>query len=544
MFDGVTLLVDVVDNHADGSVEGDSALVVGNLSLLRSIELQALAFRALAELGDVVEAENHILRRHGDRRAVGGVEDVVGAEHQHLGFKDGLVAKRQMDGHLVAVEVGVERRTCQRVELDCLTLDHLGLEGLDTETVKCRGSVEEHGMTFHHVFEDIPYHGLLAVYNLLGRLDGLDDAALDELADHEGFVELGSHVFGNTALVHLQFGAYDDNRTGGVVDALTEKVLTEAALLALERVGERLERTVGVGLYGRRLARVVEQRVDSFLEHALLVAENHLGSLDFDEALEAVVADYDATVEVVEVGSGEAAAVEGHERTQVGRNHGHGLENHPFGLVTVGRRAERLDHLKALERFGLALLRAIFVGGVAQSVAELVEVDVGEEVENGLGTHLGHKLVGVVVGELAVALGQTLDEFEVVFLGEEVHFLELIGERTGVEHDVALIVYHCVELLRGETKKIADLIGKRAEIPDVGHGHHKLDVAHALAAHFLFGDFHAATVADDALVADALVFSAMALIVLYRTEDALAEEAVALGLVGAVVDGFGLEHLA
>ena len=36
----------------------------------------------------------------------------------------------------------------------------------------------------------------------------------------------------------------------------------------------------------------------------------------------------------------------------------------------------------------------------------------------------------------------------------------------------------------------------------------------------------------------------MALVVLHRAEDTLAEETVALGLVGAVVDGFGLEHLA
>ncbi len=67
------------------------------------------------------------------------------------------------------------------------------------------------------------------------------NAALDELADYEGLVKLGRHVFWNTALVHLQLGAYDDNRTGGVVDTLTEKILTETALLTLERVGERLE---------------------------------------------------------------------------------------------------------------------------------------------------------------------------------------------------------------------------------------------------------------------------------------------------------------
>ena len=156
--------------------------------------------------------------------------------------------------HLVAVEVGVERGTCQRVQLNGLALDHAGLERLDTQTVKCRGTVEEHGVTFHHVFEDVPYNSFLAVDNLFGRFDGLDDAALDELADDEGLVKLGCHVFGQTALVHLQLGADHDNRTGRIVYALTEQILTEAALLAFERVGKRLERTVGIGLHCRRFA--------------------------------------------------------------------------------------------------------------------------------------------------------------------------------------------------------------------------------------------------------------------------------------------------
>ncbi len=156
------------------------------------------------------------------------------AEHQHLGFKDRLVAERKVHSHLVAVEVGIERRTCERMQLYCLTLDHLGLEGLDTETVKCRGTVQEHGMTLHHVFKDIPYHRFLAVHDLLGGLHGLHYAALYEFADHERLVKLCRHIFGYAALMHLQLGAYDDNRTCGVVDTLTEKILTEAALLALE----------------------------------------------------------------------------------------------------------------------------------------------------------------------------------------------------------------------------------------------------------------------------------------------------------------------
>ena len=77
----------------------------------------------------------------------------------------------------------------------------------------------------------------------------------------------------------------------------------------------------------------------------------------------------------------------------------------------------------------------------------------------------------------------------------------------------------------------------------MGHGDYQLDVAGAFAAHFLLGDFHTATVADDTFVTNALVLSAMAFVVLGGTENAFAEQTVALGLIGAVVDGFGLQNL-
>jgi hypothetical protein len=57
-------------------------------------------------------------------------------------------------------------------------------------------------------------------------------------------------------------------------------------------------------------------------------------------------------------------------------------------------------------------------------------------------------------------------------------------------------------------------------------------------------DHHAALVARDVLVLDALVLAAGALPVLLRTEDALAEQAIALRAVGAVVDRLGLLDLA
>ena len=58
-------------------------------------------------------------------------------------------------------------------------------------------------MTLHHVLKNIPNNGILAVYNLLGALYGLNDATLNKLADDEWFVQLGCHQLGQTALAHL-----------------------------------------------------------------------------------------------------------------------------------------------------------------------------------------------------------------------------------------------------------------------------------------------------------------------------------------------------
>ena len=118
-----------------------------------------------------------------------------------------------MNGHLVTVEVGVERCTCKRVKLYGLTLDHTRLEGLNTESVKCRSTVEKNRMTFHHVLKNLPDDRILAVHDFLGTLDSLHNAALDELAYDEWFVELCCHILWKTALMHLELRTHNDNRT-------------------------------------------------------------------------------------------------------------------------------------------------------------------------------------------------------------------------------------------------------------------------------------------------------------------------------------------
>src|SRR3989442_7598082 len=72
----------------------------------------------------------------------------------------------------------------------------------------------------------------------------------------------------------------------------------------------------------------------------------------------------------------------------------------------------------------------------------------------------------------------------------------------------------------------------------------QFDMPHALAPHARERHLDRALFADDALVLHALVLAAQALVVLDWPEDARAEQAVALRLEGAVVDGLRLLDLA
>ena len=267
------------------------------------------------------------------RRAVRGGEDVVGGEHQDARLRLRLRRQRQVHGHLIAVEVGVEGVADQRVDLDRLALDEQRLERLDAETVQRRRAVEQHRVLVDDLLEHVPHLADHRVDHLLGGLDVLRGLALDQPRHDERLEQLQRHDLRQPALVQLQVRAGDDHRAPRVVHALAEQVLAEAALLALEHVRQRLQRTVARPGDRTPAAAVVEQRVDGLLQHALLVVDDDLRRAEVEQPLEAVVAVDHAAVQVVEVGGREAPAVELHHRAQLRRDHRHGVEHHHLGLV-------------------------------------------------------------------------------------------------------------------------------------------------------------------------------------------------------------------
>src|SRR5712692_8573824 len=78
----------------------------------------------------------------------------------------------------------------------------------------------------------------------------------------------------------------------------------------------------------------------------------------------------------------------------------------------------------------------------------------------------------------------------------------------------------------------------------MGDRRRQLDMAHALAPHARQRHLDRAFLADDALVLHPLVLAAQTLVVLDRPENAGAEQTVALGLEGAVVNSLRLLDLA
>ena len=231
-----------------------------------------------------------------------GLSTLFERDHQQARLQLRLERQRHVHRHLVAVEVGVERRADQRVDPDGLALDQHRLERLDAQAVQRRRAVEQHRVVLDDLFQDLVHLGALPLHDLLGPLDRLGDALLHQLVDDERLEQLDRHRLGQAALVQPELRAHHDDRAAGVVHPLAEQVLAEPALLALEHVREALERTLAAAPDGLGAAAVVEQRVHRLLEHALLVPEDDLRRLVLDQLGEPVVPVDHPPIQVVQVG--------------------------------------------------------------------------------------------------------------------------------------------------------------------------------------------------------------------------------------------------
>ena len=393
-----------------------------------------------------------------------------------------------------------------------------------------RRPVEQNRMLADHLLENVPDLRPLLLDHALGRLDRAGEAVELELRVDERLEQLERHLLRQPALVQFELGADDDDRAARIVDPLAEQVLAEPALLALQHVGQRLQRPlVGAGNDPPAPA-VVEQRVDRLLQHALLVAHDDVGRAQLDQPLQPVVAVDDAAVEVVQIRGREAAAVERHERPQFRRNDRDDLEDHP--LRPAVRLDKGLDELQPLDELFAARLRVGVPQLVAQPLLLLGEIDGGQ--------HRAHRLGADRGGELVVAV--IVLRLQILFLVEQLMLLQRGQPR--LDDDVVLEIEDPFEILQGHVEQQADAARQRLQEPDMRDRRGELDMTHAVAPDLREGHLDAALLADDAAILHALVLAAQALVILDRPEDAGAEQPVALRLEGPIVDRLRLLDLA
>ena len=148
---------------------------------------------------------------------------------------------------------------------------------------------------------------------------------------NEGLEELYCHLLGETALVYLKFGTYNDNRTSRVVDTLSEKVLTETSRFTLEHIGKRLKRSVSGAGNRTSATAVIDKCVNRFLKHSGFVFDDDIGSTEIHQLFQADISVEDSSVKVVEVACREsAAAFKRNKRSQIRRKNRKDSENHVF----------------------------------------------------------------------------------------------------------------------------------------------------------------------------------------------------------------------
>ena len=132
------------------------------------------------------------------------------AQHEDTGLGLSLRTKRKVNGHLVTIEVGVERRADEWVNLNGLALNKHRLEGLDTEAVKSWGAVQEHWVLHDHILEHIPHLRACALNHALCRLDVLRVLKVYKLLHYERLEEFECHLLWKSALAEFELRPGDN----------------------------------------------------------------------------------------------------------------------------------------------------------------------------------------------------------------------------------------------------------------------------------------------------------------------------------------------
>ena len=212
--------------------------------------------------------------------------------------------------------------------------------------------------------------------------------------------------------MQFQFRANDDNRTTGIIDALTKQVLAETTLLAFKHVGHGFQRPLVGARNSATATTVVEQGIDGFLQHTFFVADDDFRGAKLDQPLQPVITVDNTTVKIVEIGCREATTVKRHQRAQFRRNDRNDFQDHPFRTGT--RLDEGFDQFQTLDELFTLGFRIGFLKINAQGHKLFFKLDGFQHLTDRLGTDAdAEAIVAIFIdGVLISIFGQQFVQFK------------------------------------------------------------------------------------------------------------------------------------
>ncbi len=241
--------------------------------------------------------------------------------------------------------------------------------------------------------------------------------------------------------MQAQGGTNHDNRTTGVVDALTQQVLTETTLLTFDHVSKRFQRTLVRTGNSATATTVIEQGINRLLQHALFVAHDNIRRIQVQQALQTVITVNNAAIQIVQIRGRKTAAIQRYQRTQIRWQNRQNLQDHPLWLVA--RICQRFDQLQALRQFFDFCLGVRRGNLFTQTLDFLMHIQLDEQVHDRLGTHFR----GEVITELFHGL-------EVLLIAKQLPLVQ--GSHPGVGNNVRFEVENPLDVTQGHVQQQAD----------------------------------------------------------------------------------------
>ena len=473
----------------------------------------------------VVATHHDVLRGTHDRLTVGWSEYVVGTHHQRVGFNLCLNRKRQVNCHLVAIEVSVETFADQGVQMNGVALNQRGFKGLNSHSVKRWSTIQQNRVVGNYLFQDIPNLFVLPLQHFLGRLDGIGMAEFLESSNDEWLIEFQGDFLGQATLMQLQTRANNNHASSRIINAFTKQVFTKTTLLTLDHIGQGFQRTIRGTQHRPLAAIVIKQSVNRLLQHPFFVADNDFGCVQVHQFPQAVIAVDDTPIQVIQVTGRKVATVQQDKRAEIRWDDRDHIEDHPFGsIVTV---TNGLDNFEPVDQVFLFLFGTSLIEFDSQLLGQLDQIQFIEQLTDRFGTHI----------RLKGSISKLGPRGAILFFGEQLLWFQF--GRTRIDDHVILEVDHFLKRTGFHVQQVPEPGRHRFKEPDMNHGCSKFDVPHSLTANTTVSDFHTTAVTDHALVLHSTVLAASTLPVLLRSENTLTEQAILLRTISSVVDRFG-----